>query len=147
MHETQQMPVLHTPRPGLLCSGQPVSDAWPALVGAGVRTVINLCSTAEQPGRDEAREVAAAGLGYVHIPVAGAADLTRASARRLQDALLSSPASVLVHCGSANRAGALIALADGWFGSANPESALALGHDSGLRGLTPVVRNLLLSPS
>ena len=50
---------------------------------------------------------------------------------------------MLVHCSSANRAGALLALADAWFGSRNVENALALGCDAGLAALEPTVRALL----
>lgn len=137
------MPVLRTPRPGLCSCGQPGSSAWAPLARAGVRTVVNLRPLAELPGRDEASEVEEAGLTYVHIPVADAQGLTRGAAYTLHQVLLTSPATVLVHCGSANRAGALIALADAWFGSRNVENALALGRDAGMSALEPTVRAML----
>ena len=84
-----------------------------------------------------------AGLAYVHIPVDGPEALTRGAAYALHQVLLTSPPTVLVHCASGNRAGALIALADAWFGSRNAESALALGRDAGLSALEPTVRALL----
>ena len=140
---TQPMPVLRTPRPGLCSSGQPGSSAWGPLARAGVRTVVNLRPPEETPGRDEAQEVRDAGIAYVHIPVAGPDSLTRGAAYALQQVLLSSPATVLVHCSSANRSGALIALADAWFGSRDVENALALGRDAGMAQLEPTVRALL----
>ena len=84
-----------------------------------------------------------AGLNYVHIPIAGADSLTRGAAYALQQVLLTSPTTVLVHCSSANRAGALIALADAWFGSRDIENALALGRDAGMSALEPTVRVML----
>lgn len=140
---TQPMPVLRTPRPGLCSSGQPGSSAWAPLARAGVRTVVNLRPAAEVPDRDEAVEVRDAGLTYVHIPIAGPEALTRAAAQTLQQVLLSSPVTVLVHCSSANRAGSLIALADAWFGSRNIENSLALGRDAGMSAWEPTVRALL----
>lgn len=137
------MPVLRTPRPGLCSSGQPGSSAWAPLARAGVRTVVNLRPPEELPGREEAQEVRDAGIAYVHIPVAGPDALTRGAAYALQQVLLSSPATVLVHCSTANRAGALIALADAWFGSRDIENALALGRDAGMTALEPTVRALL----
>lgn len=142
-HTTQPMPVLMTPRPGLCACGQPGSSAWAPLARAGVRTVVNLRPDTEMAQRDEAAEVREAGLAYVHIPVDGPDGLTRGSAYALQQVLLTSPASVLVHCSSGNRAGALICLADAWFGSRDVENALALGRDAGLSALEPTVRAML----
>jgi uncharacterized protein (TIGR01244 family) len=140
---TRQMPVLRTPRPGLCTCGQPGQGAWGPLARAGVRTVVNLRPDDELPDRDEAAEVAAAGLAYLHIPIRDADDLTRVAAAALQKVLISSPPSVLVHCSSANRAGALLALADAWFGSGVTDNALALGRDAGMTALEPSVRALL----
>lgn len=140
---TQPMPVLRTPRPGLCASGQPGSSAWAPLARAGVRTVVNLRPAAEVPDRDEGSEVREAGLTYVHIPIADSDALTRDAAQALQQVLLSSPSTVLVHCSSANRAGSLIALADAWFGSRDVENALALGRDAGMSTWEPTVRALL----
>jgi uncharacterized protein (TIGR01244 family) len=137
------MPVLRTPRPGLCCCGQPGSSAWAPLARAGVRTVVNLRPASELPDRDEAREVGEAGLAYMHIPVADAQGLTRGAAYALQQALLTSPTTVLVHCSSGNRVGALLALADAWFGSRNFENALDLGREAGMNTLEPTVRVLL----
>jgi uncharacterized protein (TIGR01244 family) len=140
---THPMPVLRTPRPGLAISGQPGPGAWAPLARAGVRTVVNLRPTSEMPDRDEAKEVADAGLAYVHIPVQGPEGLTRDAAEALQQVLLASPVTVLVHCSTANRAGALIALADAWYGSRDLENALALGRDAGMASWEPTVRALL----
>lgn len=142
---TQPMPVLRTPRPGLCTSGQPGGSAWAPLARAGVHTVVNLRAAGELPDRDEAQEVRQAGLDYVHIPIADPDALTREAAYTLQQVLLNSPITVLVHCASANRAGALIALADAWYGSRDIEDALALGRDAGMTAWEPTVRALLAS--
>ncbi|GHE30235.1 beta-lactamase hydrolase domain-containing protein [Vulcaniibacterium thermophilum] len=135
-----------TPRPGLLTGGQPDATAWPALAARGVRTVINLRPEAELGERDEAAEVAAAGLRYVNLPIAGAADITPAQADALWSALQSSDGAVLVHCASGNRVGALLALAMQRHGGMTPEQALEFGRSAGLKGLEPVVRERLGVP-
>ena len=140
---TRQMPVLRTPRPGLCTCGQPGIGAWGPLARAGVSTVVNLRPQSELPGRDEAAEVVASGLAYLHIPVRDADDLTREAAAALQKVLISSPPNVLVHCSSGNRAGALLALAEAWYGSGDIDNALALGRDAGMTALEPSVRALL----
>jgi uncharacterized protein (TIGR01244 family) len=140
---TRQMPVLRTPRPGLCTCGQPGPGAWLPLARAGISTIVNLRPDDELADRNEGEEVRAAGLTYVHIPIRDAKDLTPTAARQLQEVLLNSPVSVLVHCASANRAGALIALGDAWFGSRDVENALALGRDAGMQTLEPTVRVLL----
>lgn len=134
------------PQPGLLTGGQPDAAAWPALAARGVRTVVNLRPQAEMGGRDEAAEVAAAGLRYVSLPVAGAADITPAQADALWAALQGRDGAVLVHCASGNRVGALLALAMQRHGGMTPEQALAFGRAAGLKGLEPVVRERLGMP-
>lgn len=138
---------LRAPRPGLFTGGQPDPAAWPALAARGVRTVINLRPPSELDGRDEAAEVAAAGLRYVELPVAGAADLTPAHADALWAALQQAEGAVLVHCASGNRAGALLALAMHRQGGMTPEQALAFGREAGLTSLEAPVRERLGLPA
>ena len=123
---------LRTPREDLLTAGQPAPDAWATLPAQGVTTVINLRPDAELQGRDEAAEVADAGLAYHHIPVAGADDLTADNAARLWRLLESAEGRVLVHCASGNRAGALLAIGATNEGGMAPEEALAFGRAAGL---------------
>ena len=112
----------------------------------GVTTIVNLRPRAETPDRDEAAEVAAAGMAYVELPIAGADDITADNARRLWTLLKLSPASVLVHCASGNRVGALLALGAARSGGMTADAALEFGRSAGLRGLEPVVRQRLGLP-
>jgi len=137
------IPNFRQPRPGLLTGGQPVPDAWQELARQGVRTVVNLRPHAEIPGRDEGAEVRAAGLTYVNVPVDGAHTLGAVQADALWDALQQAEGAVLVHCGSANRCGALLALAEARHGGKSPAEAIAFGREAGLTALEPVVRQLL----
>lgn len=138
------------PLPGTLTGGLPTGDAaaatYQALADSGVRTLIDLRAEAEiPPGTDV--QVAAAGLEYRRLPVAGEADLDLASARAL-DLWLDdwSRYPVALACASGNRAGALLAVRAFWLDHAPPEAALDLGQRAGLTKLEPAVRLLLGLP-
>lgn len=139
-------PQWHQPRPGLLTGGQPAPTDWAALKAQGVAMVVNLRTDAEMAGRNEAAEVAAAGMAYIGIPVAGAEGVDADNARRLWTLLKSSDAPVFVHCASGNRAGALLAIGAAHQGGMAPEAALEFGRSAGLTSLEPVVRERLEMP-
>lgn len=130
---------------GLYSAGQPEPPHWAALAAAGLRGVVNLRPAAEQPDRDEAQEVAAAGLAYASLPIADAGALGRDSAAALDRALRLMPSPLLVHCASGNRVGALVALREAWFNGAGAGTALERGRAAGLAGLEPQVQRLLES--
>jgi uncharacterized protein (TIGR01244 family) len=136
----------HNPRPGLLTGGQPSPGDWAALKAQGVTMVVNLRPDAEMAGRNEAAEVAAAGMAYVGIPVAGADAIDADNARRLWTLLKVNGAPAFVHCASGNRAGALLALGAAQSGGMAPEAALEFGRKAGLTSLEPVVRERLGLP-
>ncbi len=128
---------------GLYSAGQPEPGHWVALAAAGLRGVVNLRPATEQPARDEAQEVSAAGLAYASLPIADASALGRDSAAALDRALRRLPSPLLVHCASGNRVGALVALREAWFAGADPQVALQRGRAAGLAGLEPQVRRQL----
>lgn len=134
---------LHQPRPGLYTAGQPAVAAWQAAAGAGVTTVINLRPPAELGDRDERAEVAAAGLSYFEIPVAGPGDINLTNARELARLIDEAPGPVLVHCASGNRVGALLALGEMEARDRSPERAVAFGRSAGLGSLEPRVREVI----
>ena len=128
----QQIPGLRAPREYLLTSAQPAPGDWSTLAEQGVVAVVNLRPDEEQEGRDERAEVTGAGMAYHQIPISGAGDLTKENASLLW-ALAGNPEGpVLVHCGSANRAGALLALGAAYEGGMSPVDALAFGKSAGL---------------
>ena len=93
--------------------------------------------------RDEAAEVSAAGLTYINVPVDGPTTLGASQVDALWQALGEAQGAVLVHCGSANRCGALLALAEARHGGKPAADAIAFGRDAGMTALEPVVRQLL----
>lgn len=146
MKQHATIPNVRQPRANLITGGQPDATAWSHLAAQGVHTVINLRSPLEMGERDEAAEVAAAGLGYHAVPVAGADDITEAKGRELWSLLQRESGTVLVHCASGNRVGALIAIGAAKAGGLAPRAALELGKASGLTGAEPRVRELLGLP-
>lgn len=143
MELSRYIPQLRHPGGQLYTGGQPLVDAWPALAIAGVRTIINLRPASETPGRDEAAEVRAVGLTYINVPIDGPGTLGRGPVAALWQALDGVKGPVLVHCGSGNRCGAMLALAEAWHRGAEPGEALEAGRRAGLTGWEPEVRKLL----
>jgi uncharacterized protein (TIGR01244 family) len=143
MDLSRYIPQYRQVRNDLITGGQPDASAWPMLAKAGVRMVVNLRAPTETSGRNEAAEVASAGLTYVNVPIDGAARLGRNEAQALWRALDSSSGPVLVHCGTGNRCGALLALTEAWHRGSSPDEALAFGRLAGLSSLEPAVKSLL----
>lgn len=139
-------PFMH-PRGDLITGGQPPAESWLMLRGRDVSTVINLRTDEEMQGRDEAAEVQAVGLDYVHLPVRGSQDIDAGHADRLWQAIDRAPGRVMVHCASGNRVGALLALGAYRDGGMSAEQALAFGKRAGLTRLEPVVRQALGLPA
>lgn len=127
----------------MLAAGQPDPAQLQAAKAAGYRMVVNLRVDGEAIGFDERQVVESLGMDYRHIPVGGAAGVTRDNARALQAALdEAGDAPVLVHCGTANRVGALVAVAAAMEG-APADDAIDRGRQAGLLGLEGHVRELI----
>ncbi|WP_187770731.1 fused DSP-PTPase phosphatase/NAD kinase-like protein [Cognatilysobacter lacus] len=121
--------------------GQPTPGQLAELERAGVRTVINLRAADEPVDYDEAAEAGRLGLGYVAFPITGAADLDRERAQHF-GALLDKArreGGVLIHCASANRVGAMVALDEALNRGRTIDAALELGRAAGLKALEPAV--------
>lgn len=130
------------PVDGLTSSGQPDAEQLALLAKAGYVAVVDLRGESENRGLDEAVVVASLGLDYVNLPVSGADSISWENATKLEQILASYDGPVLVHCGSGNRVGALLALSKSQEG-ADDEEALEYGRSAGLTGLEPVVRSRL----
>lgn len=142
--DTTTSVVLHEPLPGLYTAGQPAASDWQAIRARGVTTVVNLRLPQELAGRDEAAEVAAAGMRYVVIPVAVEGGINPDNARRLHELLAPGHGGgVLVHCASSNRAGALLALEQADYDQLTPQAALELGQRAGVTKLEGQLREQL----
>ena len=118
--------------------GQPDVAALEALAEAGYAAVIDLRRPEENRGIEEQAEVERLGMSYVSIPVDGADGVTYDNASLLDQVLEQTEGPVLIHCGSGNRAGALLSLREKLNGADN-ETALAVGRAGSLTRLEPVV--------
>ncbi|MCB1037750.1 MAG: hypothetical protein KDD47_28210 [Acidobacteria bacterium] len=135
------------PLPGVLTGGQP---SWEQLAEAskeGYKTIVNLRSLRETAGEEEAAEVAKLGMRYVAIPLAGSADLTGDNVDALNAVLADESAyPMMIHCGSGNRVGALLAVRAAYTEGMEAADALAFGLEAGLTTLEDPVRSILGLP-
>ena len=128
----------------LYTAGQPSKEQLVKLPEEGFKRIIDLRPATEDRGFDEPSITAAIGLEYLSLPIAKEADLTLANVRAF-DQWLADPAQAmtLIHCGSSNRVGALLALRAGWLQGASAQAALDTGRAAGLTSLEPAVRSSL----
>lgn len=139
------LPFGRQPFSHVITAGQPNGEQLQALAKAGYKTVINTRAHGEPLVDEMPGVVQGLGMRYLHIPVAGVADLTVANAQILADALAADDAlPALVHCASSNRVGALFALKAFHLDGASMDEALAVGRSAGLTGMEPMVRALLI---
>ena len=114
-------------------SGQPDLDGMSALAKAGVKHVIDLRAPAEDRGFDESATVEQLGMRYHSLPVSGLAGLNENNARALHSLLEQvGEDAVVVHCGSGNRVGALMALRQAIVLGGSVEEAVKTGEDWGM---------------
>ena len=88
-------------------AGQPTAEDLAQAKKDGIKTVINLRPEAELKTFDERQAAEAAGLAYVHIPFAGADEATDAVFDEARKQLKAAKRPILLHCGTANRVGAV----------------------------------------
>ncbi|NNC78406.1 MAG: hypothetical protein HKN77_10615 [Woeseiaceae bacterium] len=130
------------PVDGVTSAGQPDREALEVFANSGYAAVIDLRGAEESRGIDEAGVVEDLGMSYVPFPIAGTEAINFENAATLQRLIDSQDGPVLVHCGSGNRVGALLALAEALRG-ADDDAAIAAGKEGGLTRLEPVVRERL----
>ena len=127
---------------GITSAGQPDQAALEVFADSGYTTIIDLRGAGENRGFEEAAVVEELGMRYVALPIEGKDAISFDNARKLDALLQEHPGPILVHCGSGNRVGALLALRASLDG-ADDESALAVGREGGLTRLEGVVKERL----
>lgn len=127
---------------GITAAGQPDKAALEVFAGNGYSTVIDLRGEQEDRGLDEAAVVEALGMDYITFPITGREAISFESAGKLDQLIASADGPVLVHCGSSNRVGALLALRKSLAG-ADDETSLAYGIEGGLTSLEGRVKEVL----
>lgn len=138
------LPNLQRPQENRIVSGALGAADIGRLRAAGIKHLINLRTVEESAGLNEAQIAAGLGIAYRSIPIQGAQSLTEENARKLDAALAEAgDEPTLVHCGSGNRVGALIAVREAWVRGRSTEQAIAEGKRWGLTSLEASVRGLL----
>lgn len=131
------------PSSRLVTAAQPNANDLSALAKAGVTVVIDLRGDKEDRGFDETATNQQLGLQYIKMPINGADDITFAKAAELDQLLQQHREhTVLLHCASSNRVGALLALRAAQQGVTR-DQALAIGRASGMKSLESKVQTLL----
>jgi uncharacterized protein (TIGR01244 family) len=130
------------PVDGISASGQPDEAALEVFAAHGYTTIIDLRTPGEDRGIDESAVIEGLGMEYVALPIAGADAINFSNARKLDKLIEDADGPVLVHCGSSNRVGALLALRESLNG-ADDETALTYGREGGLTRLEGRVMDVL----
>jgi len=129
------------PVDGITSAGQPDAAAFKVFAENDYAAVIDLRTEGESRGLDEKAVVEGLGMDYVSLPI-GRGGISFENAAALDKLIKSYDEPVLVHCGSANRVGALLALRASQQGVDN-EAAIEIGKKGGLTRLEPQVREAL----
>jgi len=131
------------PANGITSSGQPDEAALQVFADSGYSAVIDMRGPAEDRGMEnEQATVEALGLDYIAFPIASGAEINFDTAKELDVLLQGIDGPVLIHCGSGNRVGAMLALRYSLNG-ASDDDALEHGRDAGLTRLEPLVKERL----
>jgi len=130
------------PVDGVTTAGQPDAEALKVFAEAGYVAVIDIRTAGEDRGLDEAAVVQGLGMDYLQMPVGGRDGITFENAEKLEQLIGLYDEPVLVHCGSANRVGALFAL-NVYRETGDVNKAMEAGRAAGLTGLDGVVREVL----
>lgn len=114
-------------------AGQPSNDQYAELASKGYSGIINLRPSSEPQPEGAGKAALAAGLSYTVIPVTSQS-LSIKDAHLLEEALSESgPGSVLIHCRSGNRVGALWGLYRGVTEGLSVSEAVLAGQEAGMR--------------
>jgi len=130
---------------GITSSGQPDEEALKVFAESGYTVVIDMRGPDEDRGMDNYEgAVESTGMQYLAFPVVGAGQVNFETAVKLDEVLRGIDGPVLMHCGSGNRVGAVLALRESLNGASHEES-IEFGKDAGMTRLEPRVREVLES--
>jgi len=138
MSNLPDLPNAHRFGSDIITAGQPSANQIENAHAHGWKTIINLRANGEFDVFDEARLVRDTGMAYIHIPVAGPDDINDDNARALDAALTDDQRPAIVHCGSSNRVGALMAYRARYLQGKSADEALQMGLDAGLNPESPL---------
>jgi uncharacterized protein (TIGR01244 family) len=129
------------PVDGITSAGQPDAAAFKVFAENGYAAVVDLRTEGESRGLDERAVVEDLGMDYVSVPI-DYGGISFENAEVLDKLIASYDEPILIHCASANRVGALLALRASQQGVDN-EAAIEIGKRGGLTRLETQVRETL----
>jgi len=132
-----------SPVDGITAAGQPDEAALRVFAENGYVAVVDLRTEGEDRKMNEPEAVEELGMAYVSMPISGDG-ITFDNARQLKEVLDGYDEPVLLHCASANRVGAMLALIASLEGD-DDDTALAKGREGGMTRLEGKVREVLKS--
>lgn len=138
---------MHNPRypaDNLITGGQPTLADVARLKAAGVTTIINLRGKTEHDQSAIKSAAQKAGMHYINIPIANARQLSLTNLTILDKALkAAADGKTLLHCGSGNRVGSMLALRAHHIKGLSIEEAMAYGKSAGMTRLEEKTRGLM----
>lgn len=126
---------------GVTTAGQPDEATFKVFADNGYVAIIDLRTDGEDRGLDEPAVAEALGMDYINFPI-GRDGITFENAKTLEGIMVRYDQPILVHCGSANRVGALFAL-NAFSETKDIEKALAAGREAGLTRMESTVKDIL----
>ena len=116
------------PVDGITAAGQPDMAALKVFADSGYVAIVDMRGPDEDRGMDDEKGVVEGlGLEYVAFPINSGDEISFDRARELDELIQTYDGPVLVHCGSSNRVGAMLALRHSLNGASDEE---ALQHGS-----------------
>ena len=135
---------LNHPQGAVFSAGQPTQEQLSTLGNAGIKHVVSLRTAGEIDWNEQEYVESLGGVTYHNIPIDGVGAINAVNAASLQSLLKSfGDEPVLLHCGSSNRVGALVAISEAQENGADADAAVEEGKRWGLTGLEPTVRSAL----
>lgn len=131
------------PVDGISSAGQPDETALQVFADSGYVAVIDMRGPNENRGiEDFPAAVEKKGMDYIAFPITSPQQFSFDTASELDKILSGIDGPVLLHCGSGNRVGAVLALRESLKGASDDE-AMQYGRDAGMTGLEPTIRQVL----
>jgi len=129
--------------PNIITGGQPSVEDLTKLKAMGVKTIVNLRTSGEFNGYNEASEASKLGVNYISLEISGNSGITLENAKKFDQILNKLEGKALVHCASSNRVGALFALRAALIQGKSSEEAIIEGKRAGLKSLQHKVETLI----
>jgi uncharacterized protein (TIGR01244 family) len=117
----------------IILAGQPGESDLQIASSIGVKTIVTLRHPDEVTEFDEQQATVSAGMNHISIPFKPVEELTDDVFNNVRKQLKSAPRPIMIHCGSANRVGAVWIAYRVLDEGLSYEQALAEAQEIGLR--------------